>query len=174
VANNEKSVLRAEFKELAAKFFATHDVANLEKIHNGIAENLSRYCKTHFTAQAIPPRRIAVYEPMRYELPVPNIVSRIDFLNGADFLYPEYDASDMWFVSSLTKEKAEPDFIIVPGLFVDKNGNRLGRGKGYYDRYLGKSALPTERHVFLGYPFQFLEFIPTDVHDVAVTLLPRN
>ncbi len=169
--NNEKSILRAEFKEYAEDFFAAKSAAELEKIHAAISAKLSEYCRKIFKPGAIPPQRIAIYEPMKYELPVRGIVEATDFLKGADFLYPEYNAADMWFVDAKTREKAQPDFIIIPGLFVDKEGHRLGRGRGYYDRYLKESPLPKERRVFLGYPFQFLEFVPTNAQDTSVELI---
>ncbi|MCX5704658.1 MAG: 5-formyltetrahydrofolate cyclo-ligase [Candidatus Omnitrophica bacterium] len=62
----------------------------------------------------------------------------------------------------------ELDLIIVPGLAFDKKGNRLGRGKGYYDRFLGKLFKDTPS-IGLAYDFQILPFVPTASHDVSVT-----
>ena len=100
------------------------------------------------------------------------IVEQVPLLTQGTFLYPEYDKDSMWFVDENSGEKATPDFMIVPGLFVDKSGNRLGRGKGYYDHYLRDVPLALERRVFLGYPFQFLEFVPALARDVRVFTLP--
>lgn len=59
------------------------------------------------------------------------------------------------------------DLIIVPGLAFDKKGNRLGRGKGCYDRFL--SGVPKGiSSVGLAYDFQILPNIPTAPHDVRV------
>lgn len=57
--------------------------------------------------------------------------------------------------------------VIVPGLAFDKKGNRLGRGKGCYDRFLRKlpSNTPT---IGLAFDFQILPCIPTTAHDVSV------
>lgn len=66
------------------------------------------------------------------------------------------------------REFEKIDVIIVPGVAFDVNCNRLGRGKGYYDRFLGQFAL---RHVFkigLCFPFQVLEELPTQAHDVKM------
>jgi 5-formyltetrahydrofolate cyclo-ligase len=59
------------------------------------------------------------------------------------------------------------DLVIVPGLAFDKQGRRLGRGKGYYDRFLSKIS---KHSIALGlaYDFQILPFIPTTEYDVEV------
>jgi 5-formyltetrahydrofolate cyclo-ligase len=61
----------------------------------------------------------------------------------------------------------EIDLVLVPGLAFDQSGNRLGFGKGYYDRVLPllkKSTLT----IGLGYSFQIVEKIPVDLHDIPL------
>lgn len=57
----------------------------------------------------------------------------------------------------------EPGFMLVPGLAFDKNGNRLGYGGGFYDKYLAshKGIVTTA----LGYDFQMVEEVPTENYD---------
>jgi 5-formyltetrahydrofolate cyclo-ligase len=59
------------------------------------------------------------------------------------------------------------DLIIVPGIAFDKKNVRLGRGHGYYDRFL--CALPNKtRTVGLAFDFQVVEHLPQDSHDIPV------
>lgn len=55
-----------------------------------------------------------------------------------------------------------PNFLLVPGLAFNLFGERLGRGKGFYDRYLEKFV-----GVKIGICFesQLVKEIPTEVHD---------
>ena len=65
--------------------------------------------------------------------------------------------------------KADPQEIglfIVPGLAFDKSGNRLGYGKGYYDRAL--SNIPEHRKVGIAYGFQVRDSVPADDNDQKV------
>ncbi len=58
------------------------------------------------------------------------------------------------------------DLIVVPGMAFDKAGHRLGRGRGYYDRFLIK--YPDVKTIGICFDFQLLESIPTESHDRVV------
>ncbi|MDR1121724.1 MAG: 5-formyltetrahydrofolate cyclo-ligase [Dysgonamonadaceae bacterium] len=57
------------------------------------------------------------------------------------------------------------DLILVPGVAFDANKNRLGRGKGYYDRLLTQTTATT---VGICFDFQLVEKVPVEDHDVAM------
>lgn len=54
------------------------------------------------------------------------------------------------------------DLVIVPGVAFDNNGNRLGRGKGYYDRLLPRIRA---HKIGICFPFQLVKEIPTEPFD---------
>jgi len=58
------------------------------------------------------------------------------------------------------------DLVVVPGVAFDSEGNRVGRGKGYYDHFLKKH--PESLKVGIGYSRQLVEYIPTQDHDVKM------
>lgn len=65
------------------------------------------------------------------------------------------------------------DLVIVPGLCFDRNNNRLGRGQGYYDRFLERLPDGTPR-IGLGFRFQLLKKIPTTKNDISLTKVITN
>lgn len=70
-------------------------------------------------------------------------------------------------------EDQKPDVAIVPGLAFDKDGYRLGRGKGYYDRLLAR--LPDTYTIGVGFQHQFLTTVPHEAHDARLqTILAPN
>ena len=63
----------------------------------------------------------------------------------------------------------ESDLLIIPALAVDRLGNRLGRGKGYFDRELSSS---NDRYVVaICYESEFLPELPVENHDRRVKAL---
>lgn len=66
---------------------------------------------------------------------------------------------------ALFTDFAAIDLAIIPGMAFDSAGNRLGRGKGYYDRLLPHLTCPL---IGICFPFQFLPHIPSEPHDRPV------
>lgn len=61
------------------------------------------------------------------------------------------------------------DLAVVPGVAFDKKNNRLGRGKGYYDRFL--SRLPAKTPLLgLAFDFQVIDRLPIQKNlDIPLT-----
>lgn len=58
------------------------------------------------------------------------------------------------------------DLIVVPGVAFDRNGNRIGRGKGYYDRFLCKHL--NVKRIGVCFDFQLVENVPTEDNDIRM------
>lgn len=66
----------------------------------------------------------------------------------------------------LSKDKI--DLMIVPGIVFDKQGYRIGFGKGYFDRYLSDF---NNSKISLLAEFQIINQIPTNEYDISVDCL---
>lgn len=60
------------------------------------------------------------------------------------------------------------ELIIVPAVAYDRKGNRLGRGKGFYDRLL---ATTKALKIGVGYEFQLFEELPVEDHDIPMDMV---
>ena len=74
------------------------------------------------------------------------------------------------------------DLILVPGLPFDAVGHRLGRGRGYYDRFLRtmgtvptvrsaadyRGTVPSVRTLGISFDFQKVDEVPVDAHDIVM------
>lgn len=63
------------------------------------------------------------------------------------------------------------DLAIVPAMAYDSSGNRLGRGRGYYDRLLPQLNCPL---IGLCFDFQIIDTVPTESHDIPVDYIATN
>jgi len=84
--------------------------------------------------------------------------------------------SGMWGIREPKKEeltKVDPleiDCILVPGAAFDTQGNRLGYGGGYYDRFFGRLAEGTPK-IALAFHCQIVDRIPVEFYDKKVDML---
>ncbi len=60
------------------------------------------------------------------------------------------------------------ELMIIPAVAFDRKGNRLGRGKGFYDRLLSSSRATK---IGVGYEFQLFDSIPSEAHDVPMDMI---
>ncbi len=58
------------------------------------------------------------------------------------------------------------EVAIIPGMAFDRHGHRLGRGKGYYDRFL--PLLTNAYKIGVCYPSRLFDEIPVDDHDIMM------
>lgn len=92
---------------------------------------------------------------------------------GGDII-PVVCGKDTWFAVgdfNIMEPQDEPytghfDLIVVPGVAFDRKGNRLGRGKGYYDRFLSKHL--QVKRIGICYDFQLVDEVPAEPFDICM------
>jgi 5-formyltetrahydrofolate cyclo-ligase len=144
-----------------------------------------RFLKTFPPA---PGRKIAMYAAVRGEVGTDGIRTRC-LAAGAWLYYPRmgedgslfffrHEENDGWERGKfgIREPRVVParegirigfDLVVVPGLAFDADGRRLGRGHGYYDRFLfglGRTAVT----VGLAFSWQLIPEVPVDAWDVPV------
>lgn len=62
------------------------------------------------------------------------------------------------------------DVAIIPGMAFDRHGHRLGRGRGYYDRFLAQLP-PTTCRLGVCFPFQLVDEVPHEPHDIVMSVV---
>jgi 5-formyltetrahydrofolate cyclo-ligase len=82
------------------------------------------------------------------------------------------EPAEPWLPSSTV---AQADLVLVPALAVDRNGVRLGRGGGFYDRSLAQCG-PGSKLVAVVRDSELLDELPSEAHDVRMThaLTPKH
>ncbi len=117
---------------------------------------------------------------------VPKIISKTD--NIIKFFYLDKSQNLTEQTATGTYNILEPDeslpatpdptqntLILVPGRAFTKEGDRLGRGKGYYDRFLSSGLLRCARNdvVLAGvcFDFQIKKSLPIDDRDIKMNLV---
>ena len=68
---------------------------------------------------------------------------------------------------NLNSVNEKVDVVIFPGAAFDIDGNRIGYGKGYYDKYISKLTYQPYK-IGICYDFQLLDEIPSDTHDIKL------
>lgn len=87
------------------------------------------------------------------------------YFDGEERLQPGEGYAIPEPVGALFTDWGKIDLILVPGVAFDKSGNRLGRGKGYYDKVLKQTGA---YKLGVCFDFQLVERVPVEPHDVKM------
>lgn len=173
----EKSILR---KEIAArkKQFSS------EQLNSWSEQIMEKLSTADLFQQA---RCIAIYHALPQEVQTAVFIEKwyqqkklaLPLVQGDDLLFLPYTGKDSIQKGSfgilepiVTKDsesvESEIDLIVVPGVAFDRQHNRMGRGRGFYDRLLSTLHVPT---IGICFDFQLLAEIPTEPFDKKMDLI---
>lgn len=169
----DKHGLRSEMKKRTAEISPEAKASRSAAMFGQVEKEL----------EAIGARVVAMYSALPDEPPTAEALERLS--RRYEVLLPRVDGDDMEFFPYRTGEMGkgafgimEPkgttpvppdriDAMVVPGRAFTADGMRLGRGRGYYDRYLSRKGF---RALKIGICFsqQIVDRIPAEEHDVRM------
>lgn len=80
-------------------------------------------------------------------------------------LEPEKNSDRQW------KPSGKIPLLLMPGAVFDRQGHRIGYGKGFYDRFLERMGDCLETKAALAYGMQVKEEIPFEPHDLCADMI---
>jgi 5-formyltetrahydrofolate cyclo-ligase len=174
--NSRKKELRKQIKEKKKNFSPERAIADSNRIFNQV-ELLPNFvrAKVILAYWSLPDEVITHNFILKWAkektIALPIVIGdtlEIRLFKGLNSLVT---SSSFRIQEPLTEELVDPlkiDFAIIPGIAFDRKGNRLGRGKGFYDRFLKQTKA---YKVAVGYDFQILDDIPVSPLDIPVDMV---
>lgn len=151
---NAKDTLRLEIRRL----YAASDLNSYVNSARRQVQNVQSFRDaTHVLA----------YVPMNDEIPFVEQLrdAFLDknwyFPNTETISFQKQGSNELWDSSCVSSS-----IVLVPSRAVDTKGRRLGRGGGWYDRFL--SAYTTLPSLTVVPKFAHLDYVPTEDHDIAI------
>jgi 5-formyltetrahydrofolate cyclo-ligase len=171
MASGEKQLLRNQMRRALAELTPTHRAEASAKIRQHLA-NFPPYREARVVYGVCPmksePDWIGGALPADKVICMPRIDGRtLRFLKVGDL--SELVAGPYGVLEPPSGPRAPaPDLVLAPGMAFDRQGNRLGRGAGFFDRFLH-----TNQYQFIGLAFacQLIRRVPAYDHDQRISAL---
>lgn len=175
--------LRKSYEDLSHGLENETIVKNTQEVIDSISFKRNRQTKLAKKTDVLDNNRaIGLYWPMQGEVDIMKLAVKFQSkaalpkIKGTKMYYVKYGYSSKMEKSSFSKlmqpqneNKVEPGIIIIPGLSLSLNGNRLGFGAGYYDRYISKKS-SRQNIIKIGVCFHrdLSEYLPNEPHDLTL------
>lgn len=170
----EKQIVRKKIKAMRQMLSEAEKIAAAEKA----------FARLEQTAAFMMADKILMYHSLPDELPTRRFLDKwhdrkhfyLPRVNGVNLDILPFEQSRLELGAFHIEEPTgddvadvnEIELIVVPGVAYDRRGNRMGRGKGFYDRLL---ATTRATKVGIGYEFQIVDELPVEDHDVAMDII---
>ncbi|MBO7101725.1 MAG: 5-formyltetrahydrofolate cyclo-ligase [Bacteroidales bacterium] len=173
----EKADIRKQMRELKRQLTPEEKLRRSEAVMRQV-EQLPEFCKA---------RVVLMYWSMADEVQTHAFVERwhrektvlLPCVDGDDLRLRQYTgpeclvAGEQFGIGEPTgpewTDLEAVELIVVPGVAFDLRNNRMGRGRGFYDRLL--KSTPRAVKVGVAYGFQLLDKIPVEAFDVPMNLV---
>lgn len=168
---NSKKECRSFFKSLCAQEFAQGLAQNQQQLNQALRGFMAQQKGTWGAYRALKEEASVeeVFNISHITWAFPKMIEgALEFYLGQEFAPGFYGVMEP---SAQSPKIAARDLqgLLVPGLVFNKNGNRLGKGKGFYDK-----TLENYQGIKVGICFDFQispDTLPTEAHDVKVDYL---
>ena len=175
---DKKSLIRKKyFLKRKKKFFEISDKFFLPLINlikkRGISKKafISLYYPSSFEVDVLKILKVEYFKKFNFLLPIIQKNKSMEFYK---WKHNEILYVNKYGIPEPTKTiKIIPSIMLVPLLAFDKDKNRLGYGKGYYDKYLFK-YIKTHKHILtVGVAFSFQEYnkLPVNKKDFKLNFI---
>jgi len=155
---SEHPSLKGKADQITKNLFALSEYTNSQKIMLYVSlpneVDTSKIMENSFSSKKV---FFPITNTETRELELGQAENMADLREGAHGILEPIDKTDI--------SPAELDLVIIPGRAFDTSGNRIGRGKGYYDRFLSKVSCPK---IALAFEYQIIDEVPSDLYDIPV------
>ena len=177
---NSKSALRKKMKLAISKLSPSVREEKDKRISHWLRLFIADYQRKSLPTQNQSILNLGVYSPLKDEVSWQRTIAG---LSSIELSYPSFESEGvMVFRQAFLEVELEvtssfgvpigapantspvkiPDICLIPGLSFSKEGERLGRGKGYYDRYLESFS---GVKIGIAYSEQMQAVLPREEHD---------
>ena len=165
-----RSLLQRKKRHLIIKKFNFNLIFNLIRKHFDKKKIIiAGYYPSNYEVNILDFLEYASKKKFRIALPVIKSSNKMSFKSWV-YREPLYVNKFGIPEPSNLKKKMIPDLVLVPLVAFDNNLNRVGYGKGFYDKCLQKINNLNKNSIFLGvaYSFQRCRKVPINKHDIKL------
>lgn len=170
----EKHEIRRKIRNMKSMLLESEKMDEAERVFAHLEQTAAFLMAKHILMYHSLPDELSTHEFLKKWKDEKNFY--LPRVNGVDLDILPYEESRLELGSFHIEEPTgmdtvDPDMlelIVVPGVAYDRRGNRLGRGKGFYDRLLGSTRATK---IGIAYEFQIVDEVPAEPHDVPMDMV---